>query len=140
LLLENYNYPLINKSSVWLDYSEEEFYNSVAFLEKNKHQELSHLGYLSAKINAQMGQYYIKKISDKEVYFEILNFFEQMEKLGFEKFYGNTNISVAASELNLSSFDNCTTSSNLVYRACIGGVCTNFSTNITLTKAMIPAG
>jgi hypothetical protein len=51
---------------------------------------------------------------------------------------GNTNISYAASNFNNGSTDNC--GGTLTYTACRGAGCTNFSTNLTLSKSLIPTG
>jgi hypothetical protein len=53
---------------------------------------------------------------------------------------GNTNIAFNASSLNNGSTDNCTAPNALSYAICNGATCTNFTTALTLTKAMIPVG
>jgi flagellar hook assembly protein FlgD len=50
---------------------------------------------------------------------------------------GNTNLTYAASGLNNGSSDNCTSSSMLTFRACVGAGCTNYATNLTLRKTQI---
>jgi hypothetical protein len=52
---------------------------------------------------------------------------------------GNTNINYSTSQLNNGSTDNCTSSNLLTYRGCIGVGCTNYTSNLTLKKSLIPS-
>lgn len=57
-----------------------------------------------------------------------------------EVFIGNTNITLSAAAFDLNSSDNCTSSNNLIFKACVGNNCTALNNAITLAKNLISAG